>query len=282
VQPVSKLRQVGFDKDTPLERGLETTPQRGKAFCSLKVKWMNQSFATPVAANAACTDWLMCNHFDGGRIAALRLSFDPQKKIYQWTQCGPLSRGPLALSEASLVKAGDEWLIAARVNGKVQGVAWTRTKNPLEALPELRFVTPPHTNAPLTAFRCADGVPRIFTGDHEASPRRRGRDPLFVWQVNPETFECTERQVIFDTVAAKLPFRHVAWPKVDFGRLFPPHGKTQLVAYRVNVRSNNFGYEGRADIPPILAEEKAHCGIYYSRITYEDGVPEPWTFPAQP
>src|SRR5262249_39272479 len=158
------------------------------------------------------------------------LSFDAQKKAYQWTQSGPLSAGPLALSEASLVKVGSEWLIAARINGKVQGVAWTRTKNPLETLPELKFVAPPHTNAPLTVFQCADGVPRIFTGDHEASPRRRGRDPLFMWQVNPETFECTDRRVIFDTVAAKLPFRHAAWPKVDFGRLFPPHGKTQLVA----------------------------------------------------
>ena len=42
VQPVARLRQVGFDK---------------AAFCSLNVNWMNQSFATPVTANAASRDY---------------------------------------------------------------------------------------------------------------------------------------------------------------------------------------------------------------------------------
>jgi hypothetical protein len=138
---------------------------------------------------------------------------------------------------------------------------------------------PPATDAPFTAFVCADGVLRIFTGDFEASPRRRSRDPLYLWQVNAHNnFACTQRQTIFDTVQAKLPFRHAAWPKVDFAGLFPAHGKTQIVAYRVNVRSYNFPYDNRPGIPPIRAEEKARCGVYYSRITYDDVVRESWTF----
>jgi hypothetical protein len=95
-----------------------------------------------------------------------------------------------------------------------------------------------------------------------------------------EEFTCTGRETIFDSVAAKLPFRQTAWPKVDFAALFPPQGKSQLVAYRVNVRSYNFAYDGRPGIPPILPEEKARCGVYYSRITYEQAAAEPWTLPA--
>jgi hypothetical protein len=268
---VGRLRQVGYEQ--------------GPAFCGLKVATMNQSFATPVAANAACTEWLLCNHFDGGRIAALQLTFDAKGGVYRWTRTGPLTGGgALPLSEASLARVGGEWVVAARVGGKGRGVAWARTKDPLTTLPELRPGKVPASDGPFTAFVCADGVLRLFSGDPEASPRRRGRDPMYVWQVEPRAdFACTQRETIFDTVAAKLPFRHAAWPKVDFCRLFPPHGKTQLVAYRVNVRSNNFGYDGRrTDIPVIAAEEKAHCGVYYSRITYAEVVPEPWTFAARP
>jgi hypothetical protein len=136
----------------------------------------------------------------------------------------------------------------------------------------------PATDAPLTAFVCGDGVLRVFTGDLQASPKKRSRDPLFMWQVAPDKeFACTHRETVFHTALAKLPFRHEAWPKVDFACLFPPHGKTQLVAYRVNVRSYNFPYDGRPGIPPILEKEKEHCGVYYSRITYSDVVAQPWT-----
>jgi hypothetical protein len=275
VQPVARLRQAGFD---------------GEAFCSLHVKWMNQSFVPPVPASADCSEWLMCNHFDGGRIAALKLAFsffpvtakdlgEGRRGVYKWVQAGPLTGGDkLALSEASLARIDGEWIVAARVSGKPQGVAWSRTKDPLRALPEVKLGKPPATDAPCTVFRCGDGVLRIFTGDFEASPRRRSRDPLFLWQVNPETFACTGRTKIFDTVEAKLPFRNAAWPKIDFARLFPLHGKTQLVTYRVNVRSYNFPYDGRPDIPPIRADEKGACGVYYSRITYDDVAAEPWSF----
>lgn len=266
VQPLARLRQAGF----------ETGPKFG----SLDVAHMNQSFVPPVPANPACTEWLLCNHFDGGRIAVLQMTFDPEKKRYRWTRSGPLAGGPESLlSEASLAKVGDDWVVAARTGGKTRGVAWTKSKNPLESLPEPKVVRPPVTDSPITAFVAADGVLRVFTGDVEASPRHRGRDPMYMWQVDPTDFAAAQRETIFDTVEAKLGFRHSAWPKIDFAKLFPPHGKTQLISYRVNVRSNNFGYDGvRKDIPVILPEEKARCGIYYSRITYADVVPEPWTF----
>lgn len=34
-------------------------------------------------------------------------------------------------------------------------------------------------------------------------------------------------------------------------------------------------------VPPINKDEKAACGVYYNKITYEDVAPPPWTFAAK-
>jgi len=266
LQAPTRLRQVGFAS--------------GAKFCDLDIASMNQSFVPPIPANAACTEWFCCNHFDGDRIAILKLSFDPESRRYRWTANGPLAGGKDApIFEGNIVRAGDEWIISAR--SRIRGTAWTRTTDPMTSLPTPKVGKEPPSNSPIETYRCADGVLRLFTGDPEASPYKRGRDPLYVWDVNPRDFACTQRRVIFDTVEAKMPFRKEAQAKVDFATLFPAQGSTQIVSYRVNVRSNNFGYPGRTDIPQITAEEKAKCGAYFTKLHYPDVRLEPWTFQAK-
>jgi hypothetical protein len=140
----------------------------------------------------------------------------------------------------------------------------------------------PASNSPLTVFTGPDGVVRLFTGDPTLSPHRNGRDPLYGWEVNPTDFSCSSRRVIFDSVQAKLPIRAAAVPKIDMAKLLPHQGRTQLIAYRVSVRSYLFPYVGSSGkptgIPPINKEELAACGIYCAKITYKDELPPAWEF----
>lgn len=264
VQPASRLRQVGFFPP-------------GK-FCDLDVKVMNQGFVPPVPANYDCKSWYCCNHFDGDRIAVLKIDYDPASRVYRWTKTSELAGGKdTPIFEGNIAEVDGNWFISARSREK--GSVWFRTNNPMAGLGKPTRVLDPPSNSPIETYLCADGALRLFTGDPAASPYRLGRDPLYVWDVSPRDFTCTNRRVIFDTVAAKLPFRRESQPKVDFATLFPPQGKTQIVAFRVTVRGNNFGYPGRDDIPPITAEEKAKCGLYYTKIHYSAVRQGWWTLP---
>jgi hypothetical protein len=267
LQPVSHLRQQGYEQ--------------GARFCRhAEVQYMNQTFVPAVPLDAACTQWADCNHFDQRWVAALKYRFHPRRGLYEWVETGPLLSAPKkSLMEASLARAGDQWVIAARLRGG-QGVAWLRTPDPFAPLPAPLFPAEPPTNSPLTVFRCGDGVLRLFTGDPKASPHRNGRDPLYCWEVQPEQgFACLGRRVIYDSVQAGLPLRREVSPKVDFCQLFPPHGRTQLVVHSVCTRAYNHPYENRPGIPPLTASEKAPCAVYYARITYQHDCPAPWEFP---
>jgi hypothetical protein len=270
LQPAAALRQKGYDK--------------GPAFCSASgVVHMNQAFAPPVAFNADTTAWVGCNHFDGGRLAALKFVFNPTTRRYEWTETGPLFRGPdVGLVEASVARAGQRWAIAARLeSGK--GVGWLDTADPFGRLPAVSVARTPAVGAPLTLFRCADGVLRLFSGDAAVSPQRNARDPLYLWDIDPrKDFAATGQRVVFDSIEAKLALRPAAAPKIDMCKLLPPVGRTQLAVFRVSVRSYNHPYTGGsgkpAGIPPINADEKAACAIYAARLRYSAALPGAWTF----
>lgn len=265
VQPAGPLRQAGFEQ--------------GIAFSSAEAAWMNQSFVPAVPYNAECTEWADANHFDLGRVAALKYRFHPQRERYEWVATGPfLSAANRPLFEASLARFGHDWILAARQSG-ASGAAWTRTVDPFSDLPAPVFPKEPQCNSPLTAFTCGDGVLRLFTGDGTQSPYRNGRDPLYCWDVDPDHgFACHHRRVLFDSVKAGLPIRHEVWPKIDFCQLFPPHGRTQLVVHGVSTRGYNHPYVGRKDIPPINATEKEVSAVYYARITYREPARSVWQF----
>lgn len=266
IRPVAQLRQAGFEK--------------GPAFCSAAdAGWMNQSFTPPVPFNQDCTEWADCNHFAGGRLAAIKYRFNAKLGYYEWVETGPWLASPdCELMEASLVETAGGWVIAAR-KSRQGGVAWVHTENPFDKLPAPTLPAEPKCNAPLTVFKCGDGVLRLFTGDGMQSPYHNARDPLYCWNVDVEQgFACTDRRMIYDSVQSGLPIRKEVVPKIDFCELFPAQGRTQLVVHGVSTRGYNFPYEGRSDIPAINAEEKKAAGIYYATITYREPCEGVWRF----
>ena len=84
-----------------------------------------------VPFNREATEWADCNHFDGGRLACLKYAFNPKSGLYEWTAIGPLLEAGKGVSEASLARWKDEWIIAAR--GGPGGVTWFRTGDPFAA-----------------------------------------------------------------------------------------------------------------------------------------------------
>jgi hypothetical protein len=263
LQAAGPLRQIGFET--------------GESFCSAKVGWMNQSFCPPVPANGDFTEWADCNHFDGERLAALKYRFHPLTGRYEWVELGPFLGGNgRKLFEASLVHLPGGWMVAGRGDGEV---GWARSSDPFSSWSPLVFTKDPPINSPLTVFRCADGVVRLFSGDRAASPTRNGRDPLYCWDVQVDReFAATNRREIFSTASGKLPIRPASQAKLDFCELFPLSGRTQLVVHGVSTRGFNHPYPNRPTIPIQNTEEKNACGLYYARITYRKEVPPVWLF----
>lgn len=264
-QPVRPFRQLGYES--------------GAAFCEhADAGWINQSFCPPVAANEAKTEWALADHFANRRVAAVLLRFNPVTKLYEWVKTGPFIGGERTpFWEASLLHPKEGWLLAARSKGQV---AWARSDDPFARWSEPASSEEPTVNAPLTAFHCADGMVRLFTGDRASSPQKYDRDPLYCWDVQTQSqFVTTNRRVIFDSREAKLPIRAEVRSKVDFCELFPLHGKTQLVVFGVSTRGYNLPYEGNVGIPAIVQAEKDAAGVYYARLTYAEQPTDVWHFP---
>jgi hypothetical protein len=126
----------------------------------------------------------------------------------------------------------------------------------------------------LTVYHCPDGALRMFGGDAQSSPYGRSRDPLYCWEIDPDTFAASNRRVVFDTVQAALPFRAAATPIADMCKLLPHQGRTQYAVHRVRVRAIDHPY-----VSVLLNDaERAHSAIYYTELTYAQPYPDPWTF----
>ncbi len=247
-------------------------PAAGK----LPAAWMNQSFCPPVPFNARADEWVVCNHFDRARLAVLKFRYDPASKRYAWVETGPFLAEPKRpLSEASLVRLPEGWLISARSNG---AIAWFRARDLFAPAPRAVFSKEPLISAPHTTFRCADGVVRLFGGDVRSSPHRYDRDPLYVWDVLLDGgVTVTNRRVVFFSEGRKLDMRRAVRPRIDFAELFPPHGRTQVLTYSVTPRAYNHPYEG-TKIPAATARDKAASGLYFSRLRYDREAALAWRF----
>lgn len=268
LQPATTMRQKGF--------------AAGPAFSSAAgVSWINQTYTQAVPFNADATEWADCNHFDNGRVAALKYSFNPDRGLYEWTETGPFLFGAFQpVTEASLARLPDGWAAAARMERR--GVLWARTENPFTSAGRAVWCERPASPTPRTAYACPDGVLRLLTGDPSLSPHGNQRDPLYLWDVDPgDEFRASQPRVIYDSVRAGLPIRKGASPMVDMAKLLPHSGREQYVLHRVTVRSYNHPYTGSngavmPEIPVINAEEKGCCGVYCARITYREAYPGLW------
>ncbi len=184
-------------------------------------------------------------------------------------------------SEASLVRYNDRWLIAGRTT--LKAIAWVATDDPFRKTGKTILPPSPAATSPLCAYRGPDGVLRVFTGDGTVSPRHKDRDPMYGWELDPDaSYKVLDRRVIYDTVAAGLPIRPAASPKVDMCKLLPHAGATQYIVHRVSIRAFNHPYvthEGAVlDIPIANQQEKDACAIYYAKVTYQEPYPSPWEF----
>lgn len=269
-----RLNDQGDDIETvvPPERMRQRGYETGEAFCGLgPVGWMNQTFVQAAPLNAEATEWLDCNHFADGKVAPLRYAFDAADGRYHWVETGP----PLfdrAASEASVARWGSDWVIAAR-HGPLGsedegGVAWLRTADPFrpEAGPQYGYLPP--TVVPRTAYVCADGVLRLFSGDPAASPYDDTRNPLYMWDVDPDRdFTVSNRRIVFDALDAGLG--RGGDFMVGMCKLLAPCGDRQLLLHRVAPRVYD---------PDLADADKLRCGVYHAWLHYDGDIDPPWQF----
>jgi hypothetical protein len=268
LQPRTTLRQKGFES--------------GEVFCSLPDSGkINETFVQAVPASQDCSEWADACHFGVGKVAALKYRFNGKRGVYEWVETGP-SLFDVPASEASLVRYGDRWLVAGRTTKKA--IAWVATDDPFRKTGKTVLPPSPAASSPLCAYRRPDGVLSVFTGDASVSPQHKDRDPMYCWEIDPDDqFKVMDRRTIYNTVAAGLPIRPGASPKVDMCKLLPHSGATQYIVHRVSIRAFNHPYVGNdgtvlKDIPIANQQEKDVCAIYYAKVTYKEAYPSAWEF----
>ena len=266
LQPARRLRQKGYEE--------------GERFCSADVVHMNNPFSCPVPFNDDATEWIDCAHFDGGRIAPLKYRFNDETGVYEWVETAPLIDE--GLFEASVARYRDSWIIAARPRGEGSPVAWLRTDDPFGGGFHIQRGPGPvqQSRTPLTIYTCPDGILRLLTGDPEASRYGRNRNPLYLWDVDPDKgFELSNRRVVFDSVAAGVPIELDHGPIVDMPKLLPhAGGRVQTLVHRVRssyLRANDPDYGP----PRIMTEDDFDStAIYHARVHYAEDLPGAWEF----
>lgn len=270
IQKPKLLQQKGFEN--------------GYTFCDAKVHFMIQSYIPPIPFNENSTEWIGYNYFDNnsgpkGKIAAMRYTFNPKDKMYEWTQTGPLIGN--ALLEPSVVRWKNHWVISARIDptshkGQVP-TAWMKIEDPFQDKPDIIFPKSPLSRAPVTTFSGADGKIRCFTTDPSVSPYHSGRDPLYMWEINPESeFSASNCQTVFDCKASNLPIREESGRIVDQARLLPhTGGEFQYILHRV--RPISIDDPNRKGVA-VNQKEKNTAGIYCAKLYYSKDYPAPWKF----
>lgn len=264
VQPARLMRQVGFEKGPGICQRSELTR-------------MNQSFVQASPVNADASQWVNVNHFNDGALAALRCQFNPKTRLYEWTQTGPALRAAdgQSLGEASILRYKDSWLIAAR-SGKA--VYWTRTDDPWGShIPALQPAPQPLLQAPVCVYACPDRAVRMITGDPQVSPYRNARDPLYLWEVDPDQgYRLGPPRVIFDCIKADVGIPLAQVPRVDMGKLLPHAGGSwQFILHRVRSKATKDPKKtGRA----ITRDEMDAAGLYLAKVEYDQSYPAPWRF----
>ena len=257
------------------EKGFET----GRAVCSIEPPQtaVNQWLRPPTALNSEKTRWADCLHFPGG-VAAVEIAFNWETGRYEWVRTGSLAvekvRGKLI--EGSLNRLGpNDWILGARARGHHWGkgaygfcVAWFRTSDPFTAWGEPTYTKIPSSYCPKPVHLCADGVLRVFSGHIRGGATKR--NPLFCWDIDPEKeFEASNQRTILDMQ------EKIHSPMVGFAKLSPVKDNRQILTIRVSSMSQRQATE---KYPPLTREELAHCGAYYSVITYNPPVPDSWRY----
>lgn len=269
IQPAGQLRQVGFET--------------GAAFCGKPIASMNQSFVQAVPFSDDAMQWADVCHFHwpghGSCIAAMKYRFHQASGRYQWTEIGPLIRQDgqeSSLGEASLARYGDSSIISARRNG-AKGIVWMRTDDLFGDVPAIIEPAEPTSNSPLCAYVCPDGKLRLLTGDPTISPYRNGRDPLYLFEIDPDRlFAVVARHTVFDCVHANVGIPLSQVPRVEMGKLLPhAGGSRQMLVHRVRSKATK---DPKKTGCAISQPEMDASGLYYVHVEYDQPYPGVWRF----
>jgi hypothetical protein len=294
-----QFRLNDTDDDIEILRKPEKMRQNGyasgTAFCHAEqAGFMIANLVPPVPFNDNCCEWISAMH-SGIGIMVVKFRYDDRTGIYEWVETGPARLGneQFALSEPTLARGDDAWIIGVRVRyinpqqvpdwagdrARDRGhTGWIKVEDPFREMPFPKIVEDPHREAPMTIYRCADGVIRLFSGDLKKSPYGQRRDPIYCWDVNTDDFSVSNRRVVFDSVKAGVFPDDPKLPRcTSFACVFPHGGgAAQTVAHRVMC----YRYLPEMDPgnPPISPEQMLAHGIYYASIRYQNEYPPFWHF----
>lgn len=279
LQDARPLRQVGY--------------QDSDEVCSHSKLAINQSFVQAVPFNADCDEWVDVLHFglhqelkapqsmsgQQSHISALRYRFNVNRGLYEWIETGPLI-GP-GLFEASISPHRGDWIIAARRQSRDPGVAWGRVHDPFTETPAM--VVPDDVKAfstPLSTYKCPDGVTRLCCGDSSVSPWKSNRDPIFLWDIDPDDrFRATARHTIYSPFGDGNPIPHDHGPLADMIKLLPHLGGTaQTLIHRVRTCAVMVKEMDHTRPLPMTDGDFQGTAIYHALVHYDEDYPPTWQF----
>jgi len=246
-----QLRQKGYNQDNTVST---LGPCMG----------MHHGFGDAVP-NESFSEWIEVCQFEN-KMAAVRYSFDPTCGLYEWVETGKSQEVPgRQMAEASLNRINNSWVISIRAYNQAGQTAWYRTSDPFESFGEKTDIKSPY--APRISYVCADGVLRLFCND--TNPYGDQRNPLYCFDVDPVTFQYSNRQVVLDARKEQLPFRA---PYIDHAMIYPhPGGRKQIISFRTINRTQTIGKSTTPD-------ELESSGVHYSELIYDREYPNPWQF----
>jgi hypothetical protein len=255
--------------------------ESGDAKCEFGADcFMNHSMKAACPTDSLCNEWITLDGFtsfenwrnfresatwpqapEQGDVAPVLYRFNPNTRLYEWVRTGPLLSKGRRFSEASVNRIGKRWVAMIRMfNDPDNGTRWQITEDPMGSWGEP--IVRPHCNSPRTAFVCADGVLRMFSNDEPDRKKLISRCPLYCWDVDPDTFEYSNRQMIFDARQHELPFQY---PYIDMPKLSTPNGTTQFLLYRTISRGQTSVFSNDS----IGQAQHDAAGIYYSKLHYD-------------
>lgn len=281
-----RLNEAGDDLEVvqPVMAKRQRDHLEGYPFCERHARTMALTMNSPVPFNREGTRWIGSTTFtrpgEGMRVGTVGMTYNPQTRLYEWTECGELSEP--GLFESAVLGTEGDWTLVARLRTSMKSkgggpIAWMPLREPFGALPEPVCPGTPVANAPITAFRGADGGVRLITTDPGLSPHGHPRNPLYMWEIDPKDgYRATACHLVFDSVEHGLPIREESKPVVDQGKIFPhAGGRRQILAHRVRPRSLASGLKTGV---VVNEAEKEVSGIYYSEIEYDAEYPGLWSF----
>jgi hypothetical protein len=286
VEPVATLRAPGFAAG-------DRTAER-----------VNQTYIQPQPFNDSATEWI--DQFmpgwpdpeqpDASGPVAAKFRYNPTRHRYEWVETGPRFFPPgLEASEGGAIRLDDGWAIYARPYKDADlPLLWARMDDPF-ARPARKVLAEPRpgqpiVRGPVSAYRCADGRVRVFTGSREISPYRNRRHPLYCWDADPAAdFALSRRQVVCDLLAVDPQIRPESEPIADMCKVLPhAGGRTQWIVHRFRTESIDYRRERAGSVavtepqfrisPAVTEHEREAHGIYLARLDYAEDQPDAWDF----